>query len=225
MTKILIVGTSHATPDANYLGIHWSEKILDHNPDYEILNFAIGGSTNAMINFQLHQGLRFNPDFVIMLFSTPERFVVDNDSKAKLPALTNHMDVVDYNFKRYTTTSLLNQKSPEYDIFSRFVTLVNSQEFDVMDTYFHIEGMMNLLEQKDIPFCFSWGGAPPARWSQALDNNFILNDLGRFEKNRVITNLTEHSDFTDNAPAFHVTDPAVHQQFANECILHIEKVI
>lgn len=221
MKKILIVGPSHAVTDARFPDLHWSEKILNHSADFNVINFAMGGSTNAMIDLQLRQGLRFNPDFVILLFTEFQRFEIDNDPRAKIGNIVSHEDIVDYNFRRYTTTSRVSE-GPLYDIWTRFAALVNSDDFDLIRNYFTVENMLCRLDRMSIPFCFTLGGLYQVDIDRVLSNNFLVNDLGRHGHRRLHTDLWSHSDFSADAPDFHVRDPAVHEQFAYECLHHLK---
>jgi hypothetical protein len=221
MTKILIVGPSHATTDARFPDLHWSEKILNHSADHEVINFAMGGSTNAMIDLQLRQGLRFRPDFVILLFTEPQRFEIDHDPCARIGNIMSHEDIVDYNFRRYTTTSRVSE-GPLFDIWTRFTTLVNSDDFDLLRNYFTVENMLFRLDRMGIPFCFTLGGLPQSDIDRTLSANFLVNDLGRYADHRLHTDLWAHSDLSADAPDFHVKDSSVHEQFAYECLHHLK---
>ena len=71
--KILVCGDSYAITDSDFPGLHWSEKILNFSPNFELCNLAYGGCSNAMITLQLLQGLNLNPNFVILSFTNEHR--------------------------------------------------------------------------------------------------------------------------------------------------------
>ena len=69
MKKLLVVGDSFMHPDTNFAGQHWSEML----PEYEILMLSQSGSTNGMIAWQFFEGLKLNPDAVVLGFTEPNR--------------------------------------------------------------------------------------------------------------------------------------------------------
>ena len=86
--KVLICGDSYCVTDPDFPGLHWSEKILNFSPDFEIANLAYGGCSNAMIALQLSQGLTLTPDFVILCFTNESRYELDKDVNALPKDLT-----------------------------------------------------------------------------------------------------------------------------------------
>jgi len=45
--RILVCGDSFSITDPDYPGLHWTEKILNFSPDFEIANLSYGGCSNA----------------------------------------------------------------------------------------------------------------------------------------------------------------------------------
>lgn len=71
LKRLLIAGDSYMSQDrrstAAKAGIHWS---LHMGPEFEVHNWARPGSSNAMINIQVMQGLeQVKPDFVVIGFA------------------------------------------------------------------------------------------------------------------------------------------------------------
>ena len=221
-TKILICGDSFAVTDPCFPGLHWSEKIFDQSANYEVLNFACGGGTNSLIELQLHQGLKYNPDFVILAFTEPNRFEFDKNINLQPINFHGYQDVVNYNFERYTTSAWINN-GPIYDIWTRFATLANSIEFGILKTYFTMSNIFTKLNIEKIPFCWTRGGVDLSVVDALTEKNHIVNHLGEFYQHRLTTDLWKHASYKKDAPYFHVPDPQVHSRFANECIFHINK--
>ena len=179
--KILLCADSFGVTDPGYPGVHFSEKIKKIIPDCEIINFSRGGSSNSLIELQVHQGLMYNPDYVIVLFTDLWRtdYILgdsnffNNLSKEKMPELraqykdTEYSKVLDFNNQTYMTTAHyfpLTSKIPASDtVHSMKANYENSLKFQSHDLnclrqYFIVLSILNLLKTKNIPMCFSLGG-------------------------------------------------------------------
>lgn len=82
MKKVLICGDSFGVIDPRFPNLHWSEKLASTSAEIEIFNFSVGGASNALITMQLMQGLKFDPDFVIISFTNEHRYEQDFDINA-----------------------------------------------------------------------------------------------------------------------------------------------
>lgn len=217
--KILICGDSYAVTDPEYTGLHWSEKILDFSPEFEVINLAYGGSSNALIALQLSQGLRYNPEFAILTFTSNGRYEFDKDINA-MPQTTGPAEIADYFKRRYTTNTYAhdlekNRASIEY------LASVASDNIEKLKNYFYIMYCLTTLQTQGVSFCYSLGGfAYKQDYNMFLNRNFVNNQLADFQSQELLVNLWEHGH--KPSPAFHVDDPAVHTLFANNCIEHIQ---
>jgi hypothetical protein len=220
--KILICGDSYSVTDPDYSGLHWSEKILNHSVDYEILNLAYGGCSNAMISLQLLQGLKLNPDFVIFSFTSPGRYELDKNVSA-LPSNLTAEELTSYQKQRYTTNNYPMDKEIK-NIIDGYRLTASSENFENLKDYFYISLCLTTVKLKNIPFCFSLGGFEYKRdYSNFINSNFVENIINDYVKNQLATNLWYHGQ--KPKPYFHVDSDEVHTLFANECISYIDKCL
>lgn len=219
MTRILICGDSYAVTDPAYPGLHWSEKILDFSADFEVINLAYGGCSNALIALQLSQGLRFNPDFVIFSFTSDGRYEFDSDINA-LPSSLSSMEIADYLKRRYTT-NLYDKESKKSRAAVIYQMETASENLEKLKNYFYIMYCLNEVTRRQIPFCYSLGGFEFHQdYNGLLNQNFLSNSLNDYKKQELLTNLWKYTNHSTSA-YFHVDDPKIQTLFANQCIEHI----
>lgn len=212
--RILICGDSYCTVDPAYPGLHWSEKILNFSPDHEVINLAYGGCSNALIALQLLQGLRFNPDFVVLSFTAHGRYEFDNDVK-RVPRSLEPTELVYYMKDRYTTNMYAMPDSLA-DAAKLWIA-ESSENFEKIKNYFYICFCLSTLRQNGINFCYSLGGFEYQQdYPALLNSNYIANQLGDYQKHELCTNLWYHGQ--KSQPCFHVDDESIHELFANDCI-------
>jgi hypothetical protein len=214
--KILICGDSFAAIDPKYPGAHWSEIILNYSPEFEIMNLSYGGSSNALIAFQLSMGLKFNPDFVIFTFTSVDRYEFDNNLN-EMPRSFSSIDIADYIKKRYITTcheSAADKKS----IITDYLLNTASENFEKIKNYFYIMYCLNEASSRDIKFCYSLGGFEYNQdYNNFINKNFISNSLLNYSKNEISVNLWYHHN-PSSVTSFHVDDPKIQNLFAAQCI-------
>jgi len=218
--KILICGDSYCVTDPKFPDLHWSEKILDNDPNFEVLNLAYGGCSNAMINLQLLQGLKLNPDFVIISFTTDGRYEIDKNISA-LPKELSAQELSNYHYARYTTNNYQIDTDIKKTI-EKYKLTASSQNFERLKNYFYISFCLTTLTIKNIPFCFSLGGFEFNQdYTNFINSNYIENFIVNYSQNQLSTNLWYHGQKT--SPYFHVDDDKVQTLFANECLYRIRK--
>lgn len=218
--KILICGDSYCVTDPSFPGLHWSEKILSHSPEYEVFNLAYGGCSNALIAMQLVQGLQLKPDFVILSFSNEGRYETDADTTV-LPTNLSAEGLSEYLQQRYTTTSY-NISQEKISIINQYKTIASSRNFEKLKNYFYIVFCLMTLQSQNINFCFSLGGFEYKQdYTAMLNSNYVKNFIVDFKNYELHTNLWYHGQLA--SPYFHVSDEKVQSFFANECISRIEK--
>jgi hypothetical protein len=212
MKKILICGDSFCITDPRFPNFHWSEKLAETSSDIELWNFSGGGSSNALIAMQLMQGIKLNPDFVILSFTNEHRYETDNN-----------VDAVPYSITPESVTAYLKERyrpNPNPNL-----TITLSQNFEKIKTYFYIMLCLQTLKEKQINFCFSLGGFEFMQdYTALLRSNFLDNDITKYSQHELATNLWYHRCKDPATPAFHVDKEEVHTLFANECFSHLNKL-
>jgi len=218
--KILICGDSYCVTDPKFPNLHWSEKILNHDPNFELLNLAYGGCINAMITLQLLQGLKLCPDFVIVSFTADGRYELDKNISA-LPKELSSQELSNYQSERYTTNNYPIDHDTKNTI-DKYRLTASSQNFERLKNYFYISFCLTTLSTKNIPFCFSLGGFEFNQdYTNFINSNYIENFIVDYTQHQLSTNLWYHGQKA--SPYFHVDDDKVQALFANECIARMQK--
>jgi hypothetical protein len=219
--RILICGDSFAITDPEFPGLHWSEKILDYSAEFEVCNLAYGGCSNALIVMQLLQGLKLNPDFVILSFTSDGRYEVDRDITAR-PRELNAMELADFQQRRYITNCFDQQlTTDQLSAINRWRIDAASENFEKLKNYFYIAFCLQTLQSQNINFAYSLGGFEYQQdYTQLIRGNYLDNVLVNYQTEELATNLWYHSSGKQK-PFFHVADSHVHTLFANECIARI----
>ena len=213
--KVLICGDSYCVTDPDFPGLHWSEKILNFSPDFEIANLAYGGCSNAMIALQLSQGLTLTPDFVILCFTNESRYELDKDVNA-LPKDLTALELANYQKNRYTT-NMYGDHNKDID---RWMAGNCSDNLEKIKNYFYICFCLQTLKHKNIPFAFSLGGFEYQQdYAALINSNYMCNLLRDYADYEIKTNLWFYGRKV--RPYFHVDDENVQTLFANECISQI----
>lgn len=224
MKKILICGDSYAITDPDFPGLHWTEKMLDKAADIEVWNFAYGGASNGLICLQLLQGLEFDPDFVIMIFTDHTRYEVDRDTE-HMPYQLDQQALIEHMKQRYTTNMYTNL-GEKNDIINNFLQNAVSDEFAKLKNYFLISFCLQTLEQRGIPFCYSLGGFEhfQQNYKHNIRTHFHKDLFDQYTSKEIPINLC-YGGPQVKRPYFHVTNPAVHELFANFCMEQINQLI
>jgi hypothetical protein len=222
LKKVLICADSFGIIDPDFPDLHFSEKILDNTPPvFELHNLAHGGDSNALIVLQLLQGLQFDPDFVILLFTSTHRHVIDKNKNVHYPKDVSVDALKEFRHDRYATSStVVLGKESISNLIDNWNTTVISDEFEIMKNYFLIHYCFQLLEKKNIPFCYSLGGMGKVDYSSIVDKNFIKNHINEYSSQALKINLWNHH-CNQPRPYFHVNDDSIQSAFANECIHHL----
>ena len=209
MKKILICGDSFCTTDPKFPNFHWSEKLVTTTPDIELWNFSFGGASNALILLQLMQGIKLNPDFVILSFSSEHRYETDRK-----------LDAVPYDITPEAISAYLKERyQSTYD---PNLTVTLSHNLEKIKTYFYIMSCLQTLKEKQINFCFSLGGFEYQQdYTALLRSNFIENNISNYAKHELSLNLWYYGQ--KSSPCFHVDKEEIQMLFANECFSHLNK--
>ena len=206
--KILVCGDSYFVTDPKFPGLHWSEKLLGMSEKIEVCNLSFGGCSNALITLQLMQGLKLDPDFVILSFTNEHRYESDGNINS-VPFNLTADSISAYIKERY-------KPNPKYNI------LTLSENFEKIKNYFYIMFCLQTLKEKKVNFCFSLGGFEYQQdYTALLRSNFIENNISDYAKHELSLNLWYHGQ--KSSPCFHVDKEEVQMLFANECFLHLNK--
>lgn len=209
--KILICGDSFAEDDVKYPGLHFSNKIANSFPviDWKIYNLASSGSSNRAIAQQMLQGMMYDPDFVILLFTGSNR--IETERNASEPARSlNPEDIVNWNRLRYT----LNTKSMLYVRSENGDGIVDQEVVD-MQNIITAGFCLEYLKNRNIDYCWMPGGLATFDHSKT----YTVDPLLEHENKKIPLNLWKHS--IGNDPSFHVADEKIQESFANMCLNHI----
>jgi hypothetical protein len=221
--KILVCGDSFCVTDPRFCGLHWSEKLLNLSEDIILYNLAFGGASNALILLQLLQGLKLNPDFVVLSFTNHGRYEYDKNIDACPFDLTAN-DIAAYIKNRYTT-NMYKTNSAANAVIDKWILEGSSENFEKLKNYFYISHCLTLLTQQNINFCFSLGGFSYKQdHTELINSNYLTNTLTQFAEHELATNLWYHIlTYTKNEPCFHVDKDEIQMLFANECFQHATK--
>jgi hypothetical protein len=204
--------------------LHLSEILANRSDDFELLNMAYGGCSNALIVMQIMVGLRFNPEFVIVSFTSSGRYEVDNDVTF-CPSSLEFLDLADWIKKRYATN--LHSSAAISPAMKKHMSEC-SDVFDTIKNYFFAVLALQLISKKGIPFCYSLGGLEFCHdYTALVRESFLPNLLEQYHEQELFTNLWYHTEkvvgsgFISNGtkhPYFHVANEQVQTLFYNECL-------
>ena len=245
MPKILLCADSFGTTDLQYPGVHFSEKIQQKVKDCEIINLSHAGGSNFLIELQLHQGLQFKPDAVILSFTSVNRTTFQSHLSShykkklfewsKIDKQLNHQyywsKIKNYNTRTYLCSPQFDSHSMtnEDDFVQRAKKwykdsfLLEQNYINDLKDYFAVINLLNLLKLNSIPFCFSLGGMSYNRpWHQdfrtrILSDNHLIDELNDHMSQSISLNLWDYANHHEG-PSFHVNDHDIQLKFADECI-------
>lgn len=244
MPKILLCADSFGTTDHQYPGLHFSEKIQQKVQDCEIINLSQSGGSNFLIELQLHQGLQFKPDAVILSFTSPNRTTFQSYMshyyqkklfrQYKRDKQFNHQyywsKVKNHNTQKYLCSPQIEHYSmPNEDDFTQRAkkwyddgVRLDQDSINDLKDYFTVINLLNLLKLNSIPCCFSLGGLSYNRpWHRdfrkhTLSDNHLTDELDYHMTQSTSLNLWDY--YQDTGPCFHVNDHDIQLKFADECI-------
>jgi hypothetical protein len=197
--KLLVVGDSFMLPDSEYVNRHWSEML----PEYEIMMYSQSGSSNGMIAYQFFQGLKHNPDVVVIGFSAPERIEFNIDPRPEnkfVPA-------------RWVTGSHPGLNSVQ-KLAADYYSMSVCQEMQFFKNLVMARSMFLTLQKQKIPFAYSYNLLHNDLSNHAKAS--LVNEfLNEFRARECPTNLATYPDWKAS-PGFHTDDLIWQQRFAQE---------
>jgi hypothetical protein len=220
--KILICGDSYAVTDPMFPNLHWSEKLEKKRANFEICNLAYGGSSNALIYYQLLVGLKLNPTFIVFSFTSCGRYEIDNINDA-IPTGYNDHELSAFIKDRFLTNMYNdNLDASILDIIDRYRAYGSSLRFEELKNYFYIINCLLTADKFNIPFGYSLGGFDYTQnYKSIVDNNFVEDLIVNFRNNEIKHNLWQHK--RHSSPYFHVKDENAHELFSNLILNIIER--
>lgn len=191
--KLLVVGDSFMRPDPDFPGQHWSEML----PEYDVLMYSQSGASNGIIAYQLLQGLKQNPDAVVIGFSEPNRLEVKYNDK-------------------WITGSNTYELSGDQKLLMDLYKLHTSYEMLMIKDCSLVRGLLSMLEYKRIPYAWTLNLLFNNLQELPFPSNPTVRELlGDFFHRMTPTNLATYPQWKA-IPGFHTDDPIWQQRFAQE---------
>lgn len=198
--KLLVVGDSFMRPDPDFPGQHWSEML----PEYDVIMNSQSGASNGIIAYKFFDGMKQNPDAVVLGFSLPGRVEFrHNDSwvtDAKEGLTKDH----------YLATDLYNALS--------------CQDMNHLKSCTIARALLSYCELKRIPYAWNLNLLFSNRAELPYPSDPTVREiLGDFLYRMTATNLaTYHAPKA--VPGFHVDNAEWQSRFANEARTLLQSV-
>ena len=208
MKRLLVVGDSFMCPDPDYPGEHWSEML----PEYEIIMRGVSGSSNGIIAYEFFQGLKLNPDVVVMGFTMPDR--IEFQIPPGRPPGRDYENTIWHS----SSSSALNTDQ------RLAVDLFRATTDDAMNTFKSMliaKSMFLECERRRLPYAFNWNGLYGANKTGHPVPSMIADIITDFAV-RQCSNLNGHIFKT--SPGFHNDDPECQKRMADEVRNILSKV-
>lgn len=198
MKKLLVVGDSFMHPDKNYPGKHWSEML----PEYEIIMCSVSGSSNGIIAYKFFQGLKLNPDAVVMGFTMPDRI------EFRVPIEKDYTNRIWYS---NGNNELNSDQRLAVDLFRA----TTDDQMNLFKSCVIARCMLVECVQRKIPFAYTLNGLFNDLTTLPYpSDSTVISMLGEFAS-RMCTNLATYPKFK-TSPGFHTDDPAWQHRMATE---------
>ena len=204
MTKprLLIVGDSFFSRDDQFPNQHWSERLSN----YDVDNRACPGHSNRMILRDLVEGLASGADAVVIGFTGPGRIEFEN--------------MIGIFKKSWITSCYKHRLNADQKLFMTLYESLIDPEWDVIGTFWQINGALSMLKSQNIPFVYSLGAYQLSNSSPKLlplHSHMLKDQLDRFSSHALDLNLATYPlNLQTSSPVFHVPDFKWQRQFAAE---------
>jgi hypothetical protein len=206
MKRLLIVGDSFMQRDPDFPGQHWSEML----PEYTVINHAQSGMSNAVIAYNLWQGLEHKPDAVILGWTMPDRLEFTCD----WPTPYSHEPPYQWVSNGHV------QNDPDRSMAVRYYQATTCSDMMEIKSYLMIRCCLVELQRQNIAFAFVLNGMSnnPAK-PLHLWNHLMLDD---FRKHEIPLNLATSGMFKSR-PRYHVDSTEWQTGFAQHSRSILEK--
>jgi hypothetical protein len=231
--RLIVCGDSFNVEDDRYPNIHWTDHLRRLRPDIEIVNLSQRGASNGLIALQTLQAIELGPEFVVISFSSIERYEADNPCANR--ALPTKHDVESIkqcstNYFQSTKTLSHSRDTTEFDIYQRWITMVQSRFMNDLRNRLIMASCLFSLLSKNIGFCYSPGnlGQVPEVDLKIKTQDLMLSltdlqahdPLSAFDDHKLATNFWSPSQ--PHGPAyFHIMDSQWQEHHCKNIISHI----
>jgi hypothetical protein len=207
MKRLLVVGDSFMQRDPDFSGQHWSEML----PGYEVTNHAQSGMSNAIIAYNLWQGLEHKPDAVISGWTMPDRLEFVNDQPTPV-------DSHEPPYRWLSNGHVL--KDPDRSMAVLYYQATTCSDMMEIKSYLMVRCCLVELQRRNIAFAFVLNGLSnnPAKPLHPW-NHLMLDD---FRSHEISLNLATSGMFKPR-PGYHVDSAEWQSGFAQHCRSILEK--
>lgn len=197
--RILLCGDSYYDFDDRYPNLHWADKLKEH----EVYRLARGGATNFSIWHQIQHATFFNPQLVLISFTSNARIEYSKQPYNQFD-LTLLSEYIDRQWLyRNTMYNNIDHANPGHNT-HQYINWMPYyiEEFESMKNGIFIKQSLDHLAKENIKFYYTLGG---------YSGNFDFNPYAQFE---VLPNGWNHQEKLSD-PYFHIRSPKWHNDHAD----------
>ena len=233
MSRIVVCGDSFNTYDTRYPGLHWADQLGPH----EVYRLARAGASNFSIWHQVVQSKKFNPDVVLVAFTScprvefaiaePDFFNdilvpwVQNTGRVVWDNIVNIKHVEKPTASPRDLETKLRKKMEESidhaipagyktDVFDEWARKFYIEPFEVLKNYLYIKATLDHLEHVGIRHYATLGGYSSFVGTTTQE---IHIEFDKYASVLKLPNGWDHEQ-TLADPYFHIEDPAYHKNHA-----------
>jgi hypothetical protein len=231
--RIVVCGDSFNTYDTRYPGLHWADQLEPH----EVYRLARAGASNFSIYHQVLQSKKFNPDVLLISFTSCPRveFAIaepDFFSDILVPWVQSTGRVVWNNIINFRhvekPTATLRELEQRFrkkmeesvdhaipagyktDVFDDWARRFYIEPFEVLKNYLYIKATLDHLAQHNIRHYATLGGY------KDFVGTVVQDQMIEFDQYASVLQLPNGWDHEQKLhdPYFHIEDPEYHQHHA-----------
>lgn len=205
MIDIVLCGDSYYDFDDRYPGLHWADQL----DPYNVYRLAKGGSTNFLIWHQIQHVKHFEPDLVLISFTSSNRIEFPNNKYKQFDLSAAETNIDKQWMYRNTMYENVKTANPGYnkDTYINWMPY-QIEEFEELKDSIYIKDSLDFLTKNNIPYLFTLGG-----YAGKID-------LTEYDEYNILPNGWNHPDKLSD-PWFHIRDTKWHQQHAEFIINHV----
>jgi hypothetical protein len=206
MKTIVLCGDSYYDYDDRYVGLHWADRLSPHN----VYRLARGGASNFSIWHQIQYSVKFNPDLVLISFTTCPRIEFPkSNTQRPVVATSSELEELQWSY-RNTVYDNVDHALPMYNN-EKFVSWLpyHVDEYEILKNCIYIKSALDTLINNGIRFYFTLGGF--SNIIQACKLSYA--DFNMYSKFNLLPNGANHPNKLSN-PYFHIEDEKWHHDHA-----------